>query len=218
MVQYVRIPYSRSTVESTIRLQYCGQYWDNTSTEYNYCTKLYGTHWERSKWSLATISKWGEGKKFYLRPTLNFRKTIVMASILVGESTVDTIIEDNKECRFCFQSGVNLISPCSCKGSAKYVHSHCLNTWRVTNQNPAAFTQCQSCNFTYRLRNIYYDPENRWFSRATLYKLFVAKDICLAILLTQIAVALGRVFITYNHGNFYLKLRKQFIIFKRYFY
>jgi hypothetical protein len=33
------------------------------------------------------------------------------------------------ECRFCLDSGTDMISPCKCSGSVKYIHSDCLYRW-----------------------------------------------------------------------------------------
>lgn len=38
--------------------------------------------------------------------------------------------EDEHTCRFCFNGGDDLITPCNCKGSTKYVHLECLKQWQ----------------------------------------------------------------------------------------
>jgi len=59
------------------------------------------------------------------------------------------------ECRFCLQPQEAdkdpLISPCHCKGSAKYVHINCLKTWRQTTVNPEAVERCQLCREEFNL-------------------------------------------------------------------
>jgi len=54
------------------------------------------------------------------------------------------------DCRFCLEQDAvsNLIAPCDCKGSSKYVHNTCLVTW-VT-KNPAINTICKSCGIEYK--------------------------------------------------------------------
>ena len=49
-------------------------------------------------------------------------------------------------CRFCLETDFykNLISPCDCKGSCKYVHHKCLAQWY--NQRPDRGLQCGICN------------------------------------------------------------------------
>ena len=44
------------------------------------------------------------------------------------------------KCRICFQ-GSDLISPCACKGSMKFIHLKCLEKWKVMSQN----IQCEVC-------------------------------------------------------------------------
>jgi hypothetical protein len=50
------------------------------------------------------------------------------------------------ECRFCLAKDTyqNLISPCDCKGSCKYVHEKCLVLWY--NQRPDRGLHCGICN------------------------------------------------------------------------
>lgn len=49
-----------------------------------------------------------------------------------------------------------LIRPCKCKGSSRYVHEGCLQTWR--HADPAYgkrnYWQCPTCNFRYRLERM----------------------------------------------------------------
>ncbi|RDA85462.1 hypothetical protein CP532_1013 [Ophiocordyceps camponoti-leonardi (nom. inval.)] len=50
-----------------------------------------------------------------------------------------------------------LLSPCKCKGSQKYVHEGCLNSWRLA--NPMAdrnYWQCPTCKFNYRLARLHW--------------------------------------------------------------
>ena len=56
------------------------------------------------------------------------------------------------QCRICLEDASlnELISPCLCDGTSKYVHTECLNTWRNTTSR--AFSQCTECHFNYALR------------------------------------------------------------------
>lgn len=50
-----------------------------------------------------------------------------------------------------------LLSPCKCKGSQKYVHEGCLNSWRLSNPMEARnYWQCPTCKFNYRLARIHW--------------------------------------------------------------
>lgn len=60
-------------------------------------------------------------------------------------------------CRICLDDDTiqNLISPCRCNGTSKYVHYTCLEQWRVNNANPDAQVKCMECNAQYRIVNKY---------------------------------------------------------------
>jgi hypothetical protein len=47
-----------------------------------------------------------------------------------------------------------LFSPCTCKGSQKYVHEQCLQQWRSTDPSSKNFFQCPTCLFKYRIERI----------------------------------------------------------------
>ncbi|ODA83748.1 hypothetical protein RJ55_02264 [Drechmeria coniospora] len=48
-----------------------------------------------------------------------------------------------------------LLSPCRCKGSQKYVHEGCLNSWRLAEPMAARnYWQCPTCMFNYRLARL----------------------------------------------------------------
>jgi len=67
------------------------------------------------------------------------------------------VINDLYECRICLEfAPINkLISPCSCRGTSKYVHIHCLQKWRRLTTNTLAKTTCLECNTPYNLRKKY---------------------------------------------------------------
>ena len=56
-----------------------------------------------------------------------------------------------KECRICLldNNQEDLISPCSCKGTSKYVHRECLAKWINVTSNTDARLKCLSCNSEY---------------------------------------------------------------------
>jgi len=56
------------------------------------------------------------------------------------------------QCRICLEDASlnELISPCRCAGTSKYVHHTCLERWRAS--TPRAFSRCYECNFQYLLR------------------------------------------------------------------
>lgn len=55
------------------------------------------------------------------------------------------------ECRICLEEGTedNMISPCLCRGTSKWVHKDCLAQWRALSTNDDAKIKCLECNFEY---------------------------------------------------------------------
>lgn len=66
---------------------------------------------------------------------------------------------DNKICRICLEDDnqSDMISPCLCSGTSKYVHRYCLDEWRSQDINGDNFKKCRECLFEYTLttQNIY---------------------------------------------------------------
>ena len=57
-------------------------------------------------------------------------------------------LNDNSEsCRICLEDDIrdNMIYPCKCSGTSKYVHKTCLNQWRTLSNNPEAYEKCFEC-------------------------------------------------------------------------
>jgi len=61
------------------------------------------------------------------------------------------------ECRICFETNYEeeLISPCNCCGSYKYVHQTCLNKWRQENINNERYRKCEVCKRDFKIINDY---------------------------------------------------------------
>lgn len=63
---------------------------------------------------------------------------------------------DDNECRICFELETPddpFIYPCKCKGTSKYVHASCLNSWRTLNRDNEAFKICMECRTEYDIIN-----------------------------------------------------------------
>lgn len=57
-------------------------------------------------------------------------------------------------CRICLDeenTPGNMIAPCRCSGTAKFIHTYCLDEWRRTSQNPNAATECLICHTPYNI-------------------------------------------------------------------
>ena len=63
---------------------------------------------------------------------------------------------DTPECRICLDSDTSekgeLISPCVCAGSQKYIHRSCLNRWRNGNRDGESYTNCEICKSPYIIK------------------------------------------------------------------
>lgn len=70
-------------------------------------------------------------------------------------------ISNTRECRICFESTNedDLISPCFCRGTSKWVHHSCLQNWREFSENNEAKIKCMECKYEYDLLNTNL-PEN----------------------------------------------------------
>lgn len=44
-----------------------------------------------------------------------------------------------------------LISPCYCRGTMKWVHRMCLDAWRAASTSTDSYSRCEQCGFKYRL-------------------------------------------------------------------
>jgi len=65
------------------------------------------------------------------------------------------IIMSIKECRICYEdeneNDKEMINPCGCSGTGKYVHAHCLEQWRATQRGRLGRVQCQECQIFYNI-------------------------------------------------------------------
>ena len=92
--------------------------------------------------------------KAFLLLTLGF----MVYSNLIKKERVIYMSVDIPECRICFDIETYddpFITPCSCKGTSKYVHKSCLNTWRHFNREGLGWKQCMECKTEYSTRYKY---------------------------------------------------------------
>ncbi|EFJ27430.1 hypothetical protein SELMODRAFT_84712 [Selaginella moellendorffii] len=89
-------------------------------------------------------------------------------------------------CRICLDStGHDLIAPCRCRGTQKFVHRSCLDSWRAAKEG-SAFSRCTECRATFHLRaNV---PHDRWWRRLK-FQLLVMRDHAAIVLAAQLVVA-----------------------------
>ncbi|WRX26448.1 zinc finger protein [Theobroma cacao] len=100
-------------------------------------------------------------------------------------------------------SGDDLIAPCHCKGTQKYVHRSCLDNWRSTKEG-FAFAHCTECRALFILRaNV---PPDRWWLRLK-FQFLVARDHAFIFVIVQLIVAFLGVLVYKFYGE---ELREMF--------
>jgi len=92
----------------------------------------------------------------------------------------------SKTCRICLESDYpdDMIAPCRCKGSSRWVHRQCLDQWRI-HETDRAFSKCTECLFEYHLET---SPHQAHRFRKTKYYLMVMRDLCGVHLVVQLVI------------------------------
>ncbi|KAA0068199.1 hypothetical protein IC582_008454 [Cucumis melo] len=114
------------------------------------------------------------------------------------------LVNDQPQCRICLDTGgEDLIAPCHCKGTQKYVHRSCLDNWRSTKEG-FAFAHCTECRAMFVLRaNV---PPDRWWLRLK-FQFLVARDHAFIFIIVQLIVAFLGVLVYKFYGE---ELREMF--------
>lgn len=112
----------------------------------------------------------------FLRPYLPAKKyDSVSADDDVPPAPVPCAAGDERQCRICLSTDdeEDLISPCLCAGSVRWVHRRCLDEWRAQGIRPNAFAQCELCQFAYET-----EARERPVGARLRFHLLVARDLC----------------------------------------
>ncbi|CAN4089261.1 unnamed protein product [Withania somnifera] len=108
------------------------------------------------------------------------------------------------QCRICLDNeGEDLIAPCHCKGTQKYVHRSCLDNWRSTKEG-FAFAHCTECRAKFILRADV--PPDRWWLRLK-FQFLVARDHAFIFLIVQLIIAFLGILVYKFYGE---ELREMF--------
>lgn len=93
---------------------------------------------------------------------------------------------DQPQCRICLDvGGDDLIAPCQCRGTQKFVHRACLDNWRAAKEG-FAFAHCTECRALFPLRaNV---PADRSWLRLK-FQLLVLRDHAAIFIVVQLIVA-----------------------------
>ncbi|GMP35200.1 hypothetical protein CsSME_00007744 [Camellia sinensis var. sinensis] len=100
-----------------------------------------------------------------------------------ADENCNLVNADQPQCRICLDiGGEDLIAPCHCKGTQKYVHRSCLDNWRSTKEG-FAFAHCTECRAVFILRaNV---PPDRWWLRLK-FQFLVARDHAFIFVIVQL--------------------------------
>lgn len=96
---------------------------------------------------------------------------------------------ETRICRNCHEGGGELICPCHCSGSIKWVHRSCLDTWRSVSPNPSSFSVCDLCRTPYRLRRHHVSGCTRFLFGAKVFRDVFAVLLGIAALIAVFGVA-----------------------------
>lgn len=103
------------------------------------------------------------------------------------DNVVNTESKNNFEqivCRICMDDCINeMIAPCLCKGTSKFVHRTCLDQWRGTpSSNLSKFYECNVCKFKYEyVRNYSKSVYKLYFNKCKNTLFFLGKFIIFAL-------------------------------------
>ncbi|XP_048490122.1 uncharacterized protein LOC104907283 isoform X2 [Beta vulgaris subsp. vulgaris] len=119
-----------------------------------------------------------------------------------ADESCSLVNSEQAQCRICLDNE-DLIAPCHCKGTQKYVHRSCLDNWRSTKEG-FAFAHCTECRARFLLRaNV---PSDRWWLRMK-FQFLVARDHAFIFIVVQLIVAMLGVLVYKFYGE---ELREMF--------
>ncbi|KAK9734135.1 hypothetical protein RND81_04G117200 [Saponaria officinalis] len=129
---------------------------------------------------------------------------LVANELTNADENCSLVNPEQPQCRICLDiEGKDLIAPCHCKGTQKYVHRSCLDNWRSTKEG-FAFAHCTECRARFLLRaNV---PADRWWLKLK-FQLLVARDHAFIFIVVQLIVAMLGVLIYKFYGE---ELREMF--------
>lgn len=58
-------------------------------------------------------------------------------------------------CRICLDALGDLIAPCQCSGSVRFIHQTCLKRWIFSQSSPESGPKCELCSAPYKLKVTY---------------------------------------------------------------
>jgi len=80
--------------------------------------------------TLGSIENSYEERQQLALKSRQFNESLVFYKDLFSDTHIDNENISNNKCRYCYDSGGELINPCECKGSNEWVHYDCLVKWQ----------------------------------------------------------------------------------------
>jgi RING-variant domain len=108
---------------------------------------------------------------------------------MIAAAASPACFDDDISCRICLEPSTRseVIAPCSCRGSSKWVHRECLDKWRTTREDKA-FSKCTECLLTYTLIARVDDSYQPKLMRRAKFFFLVLRDFTIAFLLLQLLI------------------------------
>jgi hypothetical protein len=119
-------------------------------------------------------------------PLLPPAPSVELATAPYPSTTLEVKQDDNdRQCRICLDDEGELIAPCKCKGSSKWVHRVCLDQWRITKPD-RFFTHCDICSFEYVIE----DEANQdaVACRHVRFAALIGRDVVACLLLINLVI------------------------------
>ncbi len=132
-------PSGRFEINSRLCLSMSDYHPESWNPSWGVRTILIGLHSfmlsdEFSEGTIGSIKDSFENRKKLKEKSLDYNSKNEIFNTLLEENSLinsKTETEYNNKCRYCFETG-ELISPCKCTGSNKWVHKSCLAKWQYT--------------------------------------------------------------------------------------
>lgn len=114
-------------------------------------------------------------------------------------------------CRICFESDIenNLIVPCKCEGSIKYVHRKCIEQWIISIKVPIDKAKCEICKTKFKIKHI--KPSH--LTKKQLHKLIFASTLFILLFIALLSIAVyGLYCVLLLNGHIHSKRNKKIFL------
>lgn len=118
------------------------------------------------------------------------------------ETVYEEMPSNDDTCRICLDDAGNgeMIAPCLCAGTCKWVHRDCLDKWRVSDSGTNSFNECPQCKFHYKFtRNM-----ETWKYREAMCKfaLLMSFELLCMMAVATLVVCVNTIGVMIYMGNY----------------